>query len=61
MKKYDVVIIVKGRNPIIGESTGSLAQARKRLKYEQRIGDGRIVDIVRGGELIESTDPKRLK
>ena len=60
MSQYDVVIILPGRNPIIGETTTVLAQAKKRLKYEMKIGDGRIVDIVKDGGLIMSSHPERL-
>ncbi len=64
MAKYDVVITINGR-AIIGETTYSLAQARKRLKYEQRKyplnNESRIVDIVKdGNKLIESSHPERI-
>ena len=57
MAVYDVVIKIKGRT-IIGETTHSLAQARKRFRWEQQRNDGRIVEIVKDGGLIESTDPE---
>ncbi|MCJ7805169.1 hypothetical protein MUP46_00810 [Patescibacteria group bacterium] len=47
MAKYDVVITTTDGRRITGETTYSLKQAEKRLKFEQQIGDGRIVDIVK--------------
>lgn len=59
---YSVMVWCKGRNPIVGETTYRLSQARKRLRYESSQNDGRIVDIVTaGGVIIESNIPDRVK
>ncbi len=58
---YSVLIQCKGCNPIVGETTYRLAQARKRLQYESQINDGRIVDIMTAqGIIIASNIPERL-
>lgn len=57
---YSVIIQCPGRNPITGETTYRLSSAKKRLRYESQINDGRIVDIVTvNGVIIASNIPAR--
>lgn len=58
---YSVMVWCKGRNPIVGETTYRLSQAKKRLRFESQQNDGRIVDIVTAnGVIIASNLPERV-